>query len=82
MWLVLSLLSFVAGAFVVLGAGLLLGWRFARARTLPTQGYWPPVGDGERVVRLTTDPGAWPWSDGSTVLLNPSTPGLDPATGD
>ena len=44
--------------------GYLKGWYACRQRALATEGLWPPGDpDAKKVVRVTLDPGEWPWSE-------------------
>jgi hypothetical protein len=61
-------------ALVGVGVGTLCGWRLCRGLTLAQH---VTTLDGDPVVRVTLDPGAWPWSGARVAFVDPATPGLE-----
>lgn len=70
---VFVLLVLLLGALVC-GSSTLAGWRLCRglARAQAVQ-----MLDGTDVVRVTSDPGAWPWSGARVLFIPPDTPDLE-----
>lgn len=56
------------------GLSLLAGWRLCRGLA---QAQAVEMLDGTPSVRVTSDPGVWPWSGARVVFIAPDTPGLE-----
>jgi len=65
---------FCLGIILCAPLALLGGWRLCRGLT---RSETTSTLDGVPVVRVTLDPGPWPWSGAQVVLLDPETPGLE-----
>jgi len=70
---VLAVALFALINLAALGVGSLVGWRLCRGLARAEN---KATFDGVPVVRLTIDPGAWPWSGARVLLLPFDTVGL------